>query len=74
MLKQRNNKWNTFIFKLQNEMLSKDSLNKAISKFWKEIIINLNDNQFVSSQFLIASGDNYKSISDMQTHNKKDEK
>lgn len=64
--------WLSFIYSLDKEFLSPNSLKNALSKYWNEIILEMNENDYILTQFIVAVGDTYLSISVVQNHSKND--
>ena len=67
------NKWYTQTTITPNLIISKDTIELAISNFYNEVMSKLNDNQYILVIFKIKTNDNlYRNISSMQRINKFD--
>ena len=67
------NKWYTHTTITPNLIISKDTIELAISNFYNEVMSKLNDNQYILVIFKIKTNDNlYRNISSMQIINKFD--
>jgi DNA polymerase type B, organellar and viral len=67
------NKWSDFIYDLKdNEILSNYIVEKALSLYWEKVICKLDIKDYIHTQFKIGIGNQYRSISVVQTHNKTD--
>lgn len=63
------NKWLTYKYKFNNQLLTKDKLMKIINKYIKQVLMELEGNTTVFAQLRIKYEDSnlgYRSISDVE--------
>jgi hypothetical protein len=71
--KLENNKWLTYLIKMDDLILSNETILESLKKFWNDVVLKLDDNQYILLQFKIVDvNGEYNSISYVQLVNKND--